>query len=73
MSKLKPINFIGKLDKSNYLLIDCIMAGFGYIQTSDMLKSIGYYIPEDQFISYKRVLDIQIDLDIGTRRNELNV
>jgi succinate dehydrogenase/fumarate reductase-like Fe-S protein len=70
---MKPVNFFGqdmKLSGVN-LLSHCIVCGFCYDQTKNILEDEGYYLPLDQYEAYSKVLDIQINLDIGERRIEL--
>lgn len=78
MSKLKVINFINPRhdeEQSNIydLLVDCVTRGFAYPQTKQLVEQAGYYLPEDQFNSFNTLILVMIDLDIGIRRDELNL
>jgi hypothetical protein len=69
---MKIINFVNPSNtwEAYSLLVQCCYSGFQYEQTSDYLKGLGYYIPEDQFIVFNELQDIMFDLDIGNRQNE---
>lgn len=66
---MKIINFVSPC-KRHRLLVHAIMAGFCFEQTKRELEYQGYYLPMDQYESFAKTLDIQLDLDIGNRRNE---
>jgi len=53
------------------LLIICWSSGFSYEEVMEMVNDKGYHIPEDQWLAFNAVLDIQTDLHIGTRVKEL--
>lgn len=69
---MKPINFIGSNPEPEVwdLLMNCIICGFLYEQVKGTMAKEGYYLPEDQFILLEKLIDIQIDLDIGHRQKE---
>ncbi|AGH32231.1 hypothetical protein VPHG_00168 [Vibrio phage 11895-B1] len=66
---MKIINFVNPNNtKEAYdLLIHSIFADFEYKQVRSLLSDIGYFIPEDQFIAFKGVCDIMVEMDIGDR------
>ena len=64
MNKHSLINFIGKC-QGHRVLVDCIMSGFGYEQSQELLTKMGYRVPRDQYEAFTTVLDIQVKLDIG--------
>lgn len=70
VNKFSSINFVGKC-KGHSVLVDCVMAGFAFEQTQQILTDMGYHLPEDQFIAFTSVLNIQMHLDIGDRNIEL--
>lgn len=72
---MKIINFINptqdeEMEDAYRDLVHCCVCGYDYEQTNDILNKHGYYIPKDQFELFNRVIDIQIDLDIGARQGE---
>jgi len=69
---MNVINFHNPvLTQAGYsLLLQCLSIGFSYEQSADHLKRIGYYVPEDQFNAFNDVLNIMMDLDIGSRQEE---
>ena len=70
---MKHINFMSRnvdiIVKE--LLIICWSSGFSYEEVMEMVNDKGYHIPEDQWLAFNAVLDIQTDLHIGTRVKEL--
>ena len=48
----------------------CYHNSFDYELTKQTLKNRKYYIPEDQWEAFKTLLDIQISLDTGSRKEE---
>lgn len=67
---MQVINFIQSANSGQALLAHCICCGMKYSQVVELLKEQGHYIPEDQFIAYEKVINIQMNLDIGTRQDE---
>ena len=72
---MKIINFINPACTEDNLqaysgVVTASFSGFGYKQTSEMLANSGWYIPEDQYLAMNELLNIQTDLDIGTRQEE---
>lgn len=53
-------------------VIHCVASGFKYEQAKDMMKEIGYYLAEDQYVTINSLFDIAVDLDIGTRKHTFN-
>jgi len=43
---------------------------FDYNETKDLMLKEGIYLPQDQWILFGKLIDIQLDLDIGKRRKE---
>jgi hypothetical protein len=75
MNKLKSINFLAttKPGPELALLAYCWSCDFGFDQTEEMLLELGYYLPEDQWNVYGKLIDMQIDLDIGNRIGEREI
>ena len=70
---LPVINFIAGSRINNKvfdLLSWCVFAGFEYEQVVSYIKKEGYYMPKDQYLVYKKLLNIQEELEIGARQNE---
>jgi hypothetical protein len=72
MSELAAVNFLATNSPGPdvKLLAHCWACGFGYEQTADHLRDIGHYVPEDQWDVYSKLLDMQVNLDIGNRQQE---
>ena len=51
-------------------LVHCITCGFQYNQVKQQLLEQKFYVPEDQFNAIECMINIQMDLDIGSRRYE---
>jgi len=70
---MKIINWYSYDDKE---IIDTIsvfwIKGFSFKDIKEVTEEKGYYLPEDQWIAYGKVLNIQLDLQIGRRKNEFN-
>lgn len=52
------------------LILQMLCQGFQYKQFSEILNEKNVYVPEDQFEALLKVVDIQLDLDIGCRQGE---
>jgi len=57
--------------KAYNTLVHCSCAGFGFEQTTQLLRNINYYVPEDLYTAFTTVQDIAMNLDIGPRRVEV--
>ena len=44
---------------------------FGFEQTHEDLRGIGYYLPRDQFEAMRKALDAQLNMTIGSRKGEV--
>ncbi|CAH9014951.1 hypothetical protein VP424E501_P0268 [Vibrio phage 424E50-1] len=53
------------------VLMDCIARDFCFEQTHDDLRSIGYYLPCDQFEALRKAFDTQLNMAIGSRKGEV--
>ncbi len=53
------------------VLMDCIARNFGFEQTHEDLRSIGYYLPRDQFEAMRKAFDAQLNMAIGSRKREV--
>ncbi len=51
--------------------MDCIGRDFGFEQTHDDLRGIGYYLPRDQFEAVRKAFDAQLNMAIGSRKGEV--
>lgn len=71
---MKSINIIApeQTQEAYDILIECISRDFDYTQTKATLCTIGFYLPQDQWYHIKMVIDIQMNLDIGNRNEELS-
>lgn len=67
---MKLVNMIGKCEGWDYLML-VISMDMKFEQASKELAELGYYVPEDQFNAVARAFNIQLDLDIGTRQDEV--
>ncbi len=72
---MKIINFVNpNTTMDGYkLLVHCVFSGFDYKDTKFYMDREGFYLPEDQFNAFKSCCDIMLDLDIGTRQEEVRV
>ena len=52
------------------LLIHEWETGNGYEDIATQAKEMGFYLPEDQLDLFMKLLDSQVDLDIGKRQAE---
>lgn len=69
---MKILNFISQKHSAGVSFVfSRAVCGFPYEQVAKEMSDLGYYIPEDQYQALQVVLDIQIDLDIGSRQDEL--
>jgi len=64
VNTVKLINFVAPANTQEAydLLVHCSFAGFDYNQTKRHMKELGYYVPEDMYIAFTKVLDISTDL-----------
>ena len=71
---MKIINFLSaKADiEIKDTLYACALYGYPYSDVKDIAFDEGYYIPEDQYQAIVILSDTQVELDIGTRQNEVN-
>ncbi len=53
------------------VLMDCIARDFDFEQTHEDLRSIGYYLPRDQFEAMRKAFDANLDMVIGNRKEEV--
>lgn len=53
------------------MMTHCISCGFEYEQFNENMRSIGYHVPEDLFITLNAMFDITVDLEIGQRKGEV--
>lgn len=67
---MKRINFVNPEKEIYSLLVYCWAAQLPFAQTACLLADKGYYLPRDQYKSFKRLLDIDLALNIGLRQNE---
>ena len=44
--------------------------GSDYQQAADELHQLGFYLPKDQWELFTKLVDVQVELDIGSRQNE---
>ena len=73
---MRLINFIGRNadaanDKAYWDLVVMTVKGLPHSQIQEILYEQGFYIPVDQIKVFEQLLDIQMDLDIGSRKNEI--
>jgi hypothetical protein len=68
-NSLEPINFVNVLRNMPVYdaLIACFRSDYDYVESATEIAKYGYWIPEDQFNAFKRVLVIQLDLALGKR------
>lgn len=52
------------------LLVQYWSIGAPYKMVEAVMTEQGYYVPEDQWDTFVKLLDTQTDLDIGMRQNE---
>lgn len=52
------------------LLVNLWSMGAPYNQVKELMTEQGYYVPEDQWNTFVKLLDTQTDLDIGMRQHE---
>lgn len=66
------VNFINPKDNPRVynLLVSLWSMGAPYEQVNVSISNQSYYIPEDQWDTFVKLLDTQTDLDIGKRQNE---
>lgn len=70
MSNTKIINFHNPDEKVYKVLVHCALSCFQYPQVYDTLSKLSVYIPEDQYKLFCKLIDIQLELDIGCRQDE---
>jgi hypothetical protein len=71
MNKQNIINFY-QSSEALYYLQHMISQDLLYPQVAEELSSsCNVYLPQDQYLAYKMVLDIQMELDTGHRREEI--
>lgn len=76
MTKLKRINLINVYvsasnAKAYNHLVHCHYSGFDFKQTTELLKDVGYYVPEDLYNAFNKLHEIAFDLDVGHRSEEI--
>lgn len=71
MRTLEVLNFL-KCGEDYKLLADCWARGFKYEQAAKTLRdACRVYIAEDQYDCFCKLVNTQVDIDIGVRRGEL--
>lgn len=71
---MKLINFFNAQDHLHMkqFLVELWTIGDPYEQVAKDLAKHDYYMPEDQWLAFKILLDTQVAMDIGERRNEVS-
>lgn len=69
---MHAFSFVAINEDEYDLLLDCACRDFGYGQTRDLLiEKHSSYLAEDQYNAFKQIVNAEISINIGHRRNEV--